>query len=473
MPFDPVRDAVLNSPATEGLPTSPSLARRATHLSVLLNSDSEPLPRPSSSLSQSLHFEPTDKLVFSKPLKKAHDKSVSPSNSRPSSSSSFLLTPTDFPVMRSSPLLYNPTHRLTPPTSILTPMSKAEMEMYKSYVGKGTARLTKRKRPKDDSDTADEPPVKTYIGRSGVVVEHYNSRPEVGVIQRLDSPIIGLKNFNNWVKSVLISKFAHPALAASSVRTQKNKGKVLDLGCGKGGDITKWSKAKISDYVGADIAAISVEQAQERWETNRNASRFQASFATYDFCTQNLEDVFNPDILAKPFDVVSSQFCIHYAFEKEETVRRMFRNVSRWLRPGGTFIGTIPNAEQLLERLRELPPESQDLSFGNAVYKVRFESREHSGFFGHKYWFFLQDAVQDVPEFLVHWDNFVSMAAEYDLQLLYKEEFHDVFSEHRDHPEFGPLMVRMRVMDVNGESSMDEDQWEAANIYIAFAFTKR
>lgn len=252
-----------------------------------------------------------------------------------------------------------------------------------------------------------------------------NSRPEVGVIQRLDSPIIGLKNFNNWVKSVLISKFAHPALAASSVRTQKNKGKVLDLGCGKGGDITKWSKAKISDYVGAgvlpssnlilrwltfssDIAAISVEQAQERWETNRNASRFQASFATYDFCTQNLEDVFDPDILAKPFDVVSSQFCIHYAFEKEETVRRMFRNVSRWLRPGGTFIGTIPNAEQLLERLRELPPESQDLSFGNAIYKVRFESREHSGFFGHKYWFFLQDAVQDVPEFLVHWDNFVS-----------------------------------------------------------------
>lgn len=55
------------------------------------------------------------------------------------------------------------------------------------------------------------------------------------------------------------------------------------------------------------------------------------------------------------------------------------------------------------------------------------------------------------------------MAAEYDLQLLYKEEFHDVFSEHRDHPEFGPLMVRMRVMDVNGESSMDEDQWEAAS----------
>jgi len=353
-------------------------------------------------------------------------------------------------------------------------MSKAEMEMYKTYVGKGTARLAKRKRAREDSsDPTEEPPSKKHFGNAGVVVDHYNSRPEVGVIQRLDSPIIGLKNFNNWVKSVLISKFAHPALAASSVRNQRNKGKVLDLGCGKGGDITKWSKARISDYAGADVAAISIEQAQERWESNRGASRFHASFAAYDFCTQDLEDVFPPDVFSQPFDVVSAQFCIHYAFEKEETVRRMLSNVSRHLRPGGMFIGTIPNAEQLLEHLHELPPETEDLTFGNDVYKVRFDSRDHTGPWGHKYWFFLRDAVDDVPEFLVHWENFVSLAEEYNLHPVYREEFHDVFSEHQEHPEFGPLMVRMRVVDSNGESSMDEDQWEAANIYIAFAFEKR
>ncbi|KAJ3773850.1 mRNA capping enzyme-domain-containing protein [Lentinula raphanica] len=473
MPFDPVRDAVLNSPATEGLPTSPSVARRATHLSVLLNSDSDPLPRPSSSLSQIIHSEPPDKLSSVTSLKKAPERASSPSDTRPSSSYFQLSSNTPPVPMRTPPLLYNPTQRISPPDSLLKPMSKAELEMYKSYVGTGTARLTKRKRPKDDSDTADELPVKKSIGGGGVVVEHYNSRPEVGVIQRQDSPIIGLKNFNNWVKSVLISKFAHPALAASSVRSQRNKGRVLDLGCGKGGDITKWSKAKICDYVGADIAAVSVEQAQERWEFSRNASRIQASFATYDFCTQNLDEIFPSDVLAKPFDVVSSQFCIHYAFEKEETARRLLRNVTNWLRPGGRFIGTIPNAEQLLENLQKLPPDSQDLSFGNSIYNVRFESREHTGVFGHKYWFFLQDAVEDVPEYLVHWDDFVSLAAEYHLHPLYKEEFHDVFSEHRDHPEFGPLMVRMRVVDNNGETSMDEDQWDAANIYIAFAFEKR
>ena len=53
------------------------------------------------------------------------------------------------------------------------------------------------------------------------------------------------------------------------------------------------------------------------------------------------------------------------------------------------------------------------------------------------------------------------MAAEYKLFPIYKEEFHHVFQEHQEH--YKPLMVRMKVVDDNGESSMDEDQWEAAS----------
>lgn len=74
-------------------------------------------------------------------------------------------------------------------------------------------------------------------------------RPEVGVKQRMESPIIGLKYFNNWVKSVLITRFAHPALASQSSGPGRGRGKVLDLGCGKGGDLTKWSKARVKELV--------------------------------------------------------------------------------------------------------------------------------------------------------------------------------------------------------------------------------
>src|SRR5690606_16430051 len=44
------------------------------------------------------------------------------------------------------------------------------------------------------------------------------------------------------------------------------------------------------------------------------------------------------------FDVVSMQFCLHYSFESEEKARMMLKNVTEKLKPGGKFIGTIPDA---------------------------------------------------------------------------------------------------------------------------------
>lgn len=58
------------------------------------------------------------------------------------------------------------------------------------------------------------------------------------------------------------------------------------------------------------------------------------------------------------------------------------------------------------------------------------------------------------------------MAAGYDLYPVYKKEFHQVFEEHHEHAEFGPLLQRMRVVDKDGESQMDEDQWDAASAYF-------
>jgi hypothetical protein len=58
-------------------------------------------------------------------------------------------------------------------------------------------------------------------------------------------------------------------------------------------------------------------------------------------------------------------------------------------------------------RLDQLPPDSEDLSFGNSVYKIRFEERNSRPLFGHRYYFYLQDAVENVPEYIVDWDNFV------------------------------------------------------------------
>ena len=86
----------------------------------------------------------------------------------------------------------------------------------------------------------------TYKGNAGHVAQHYNARPEIGVASREQSPIIGLKKFNNWVKSVLIGKFAYRERSHPKSRGAN----VLDIGCGKGGDLNKWKQARIQLYVG-------------------------------------------------------------------------------------------------------------------------------------------------------------------------------------------------------------------------------
>ncbi|KAI0086653.1 mRNA capping enzyme-domain-containing protein [Irpex rosettiformis] len=382
---------------------------------------------------------------------------------------------------------YAPKHRITPAGSVLVPLSRDELERCRNFIGKGSQLLKQQKRKREGGGEGEYPSKRTRD--VGLIAGHYNARPDVGLSQRKDSPIIGLKNFNNWVKSVLISSRAHPTLAASEnigplrhtpgsrgMRgPPRGSGKVLDMGCGKGGDLIKWNKARIREYVGVDIASVSIDQARKRYEELR-LPKFSAYFATLDCYINSLSSAIPDSHLpptGNPFDVVSMQFCMHYAFESEQKARTMMENVSSWLRPGGTFVGTIPNASWLLDRLEAIPEGELNLSFGNSVYSIRFEERHHPALYGQRYWFYLKDAVDDVPEYVVHWDNFVKLADEYGLVPVYVKEFHEVFADNEDHSEFGPLLQNMRVVDSNGESQMDEDQWEAANIYVAFAFEKR
>lgn len=79
----------------------------------------------------------------------------------------------------------------------------------------------------------------SIIDESQSVADHYNARPNVNPNQRARSCIIHLRDFNNWTKSVLIREFV----------SQRNL-KVLDLACGKGGDLFKWDKASVSHVTG-------------------------------------------------------------------------------------------------------------------------------------------------------------------------------------------------------------------------------
>ena len=85
---------------------------------------------------------------------------------------------------------------------------------------------------------------------------------------------------------MLIAKYARDYHNSASNgqtngRHRKELLKVLDLGCGKGGDLQKWQKAGLREYIGVDIADVSVQQARSRWEQLR-PPRFDAAFYALD-----------------------------------------------------------------------------------------------------------------------------------------------------------------------------------------------
>lgn len=333
------------------------------------------------------------------------------------------------------------------------------------------------KRPRDDSITDANERVKRRKDLQGdvaIVANHYNARPDVGREKRKESSIFHLKAFNNWTKSVLIGKYAG------------RDARVLDIGCGKGGDLLKWHKARCREYVGVDIAEVSVSQAEGRYRSMRDP-KFKASFHALDCYTQDLETVLEKDGMASPeFDLVTMQFCLHYSFETEAKAQMMIKNVSKYLRRGGRFIGTIPNAEQILKQVKNLstkrkkeapdaPPSS--LSFGNNIYKVEFdaENAENAATeappYGLKYTYFLEDAVESVPEWVVQRRTLESIAADVGLHKIYREPFHEIYYAEKDHEHYGPLLERMKV--ISGRDRISKDEWDAAGVYVAFAFEKR
>uniref|UniRef100_A0A1I7XQ95 mRNA (guanine-N(7))-methyltransferase n=1 Tax=Heterorhabditis bacteriophora TaxID=37862 RepID=A0A1I7XQ95_HETBA len=125
--------------------------------------------------------------------------------------------------------------------------------------------------------------------------------------------------------------------------------RVMDLACGKGGDLKKWKLANVKSLVMTDIASVSLDQAKERYEDMMKRDRhriFPAEFILADCTKDDLRTMFSN---SSPFDLVSCQFALHYSFIDEPSARMFLKNATQSLRPGGYFIGTLPDAERIVQ----------------------------------------------------------------------------------------------------------------------------
>ncbi|XP_069005983.1 mRNA cap guanine-N7 methyltransferase [Embiotoca jacksoni] len=352
----------------------------------------------------------------------------------------------------------------------------------------------KRRHEEEDDEEQMSRTKKLSIDHSVKVATHYNRLQEVGLAARSRSRIFFMRNFNNWLKSVMIGEILETVRGAGPQPVS-----VLDLGCGKGGDLLKWRRGGINHLVCADIAGVSVEQCQSRYEEMKKKSHFndrmfEAQFITADCSKEVLsEKLDDPELM---FDICSCQFVYHYSFESEQKADMMLRNACERLKPGGFFIGTTPDAFELVKRVEQ----SSSLSFGNDVFSVSFESKGFYPVFGCQYHFSLEDVV-NVPEFLVYFPLFEHLAKRYNMRLLLKQRFCEFFEEKVKKDHHRSLMMKMTALEPfpcedEGRQASDSieychakeycgragvklpvgtlsrSEWEAASIYLVFVFQK-
>lgn len=165
-------------------------------------------------------------------------------------------------------------------------------------------------------------------------------------------------------------------------------------------------------------------------------------------------------------NLVSCQFAFHYCFESPKQAEMMLKNVSECLRPGGYFIGTMPDAYDIMKRQKRAEGDS----FGNDIYQIKFLSDPNDlPIFGAKYNFHL-DGVVDCPEFLVYFPALVKLAKKYSLKLIESTRFEDYFEQKIGRGK--GLIEKMRAVERYGLQSNckmsrpDDGEYKHAKDYL-------
>lgn len=108
---------------------------------------------------------------------------------------------------------------------------------------------------------------------------------------------------------------------------------VLDVGCGRGGDIHKWNRLGCT-VVGVDPCQESIKEAQERISKSR-----------YKNITVMCGDI--TDVHNCMFDIVCYNFSLHYIYSNQYVFDKSIQSIIECVKPGGYFIGVVPDASKI------------------------------------------------------------------------------------------------------------------------------
>ena len=270
------------------------------------------------------------------------------------------------------------------------------------------------------------------------VEQHYDVRAVVKR-KREDDPDYRARLHNNAVKAQLIE---------TCVPIEST---VLDVACGKGGDLLKFAPY-IKAYTGIDVSEKSVLEARRRAADDKRFTYMHA-------------DASVPLTLTEKYDAVSCMFALHYFYKTEAMLQTLLQNVSQHLIKGGMFFGIMTDAKAL--RVGAVQALLKDkTTFGNTLFQIAYESKlktcltQKTDFgFGVPYVFKLQSGVVECEEYCAPISLLQRLGTEVGLELVVNQNLGS-FSLRPD------LARAMRVQPLT------EEEAEMVAMYTTFIFKK-
>ncbi len=215
------------------------------------------------------------------------------------------------------------------------------------------------------------------------------------------------RNYCNYVKKELL-KYSVSILQGD----QKTKLALLDMCCGRGGDMFKWGAVGIRKVYGIDSDLASIKEAIRRYAEYRK--RVKNPITVHFFSESSLSSEYIRDTVLRgsKVSIVSCMFAIHYFYG--DTLRVFLENVSTNLVSGGLFVGIAPDSFYIKKLLDPSDP------FKNDEVMVRPGESDES------YYFFLKDETNtdyfsfrgESFEYMVSQENLAKVASECSLELL-------------------------------------------------------
>lgn len=231
-----------------------------------------------------------------------------------------------------------------------------------------------------------------------------------GHASRADDVAIRVRRWNNAVKAQVLDLAAGRLVKGRAAAAAAKGGghAVLELACGKLGDLAKWKRHRVAAYTGVDISVESVAEASRRaagWLPPHGAALVVADLG------ELTGGMWKP---AHPATLVSMQFAVAYFAESMASLEGVFALAARSSLPGAAFALTYPSWDAVSAVLPSLEPGAA-WSTGDGLCSIRLTDPA-----ARRYVFSLGDnCVEDCPEFGVRTVELEAAAARHGWRLAF------------------------------------------------------